>query len=91
MPKSKQTTSKPLVVDSIEIRLSDGQAFEIKSRDVERFCDAVARQNQAEKLGKRPPKSRFDREINLLTLALLNKENTPMVDIACAIIRSDKA
>lgn len=88
MPKAKQF--KPLAVDSIEVRLNDGQTFEIKTRDVERFCSAIHCQLQAERLGKRAPKSKFDREIALLAAALIPKEGRPLLDIACTIIRSDR-
>ena len=89
MSKAKRTTPKPVLVDSVEIRLSNGQSIVITAREIDAFCLAGFRRIQAEKLGQAMPKTRFTGEWELLEEASMHKENRPLLQIALAVVQRD--
>lgn len=89
MSKAKQIKPKPLVVESVAVRLSDGRAFEIKSRDIEALCVAGFRRMYAYRMGRPARKTRFDRELKLLEATAPHNPNLPILAVVTSVFRSE--
>lgn len=91
LKKRLQKLETDLQVESIELELSNSKRLYIKRRDVLRITTDGMRRRYAEMEGLPMPKSKFDRELDLLQRVSCPPANQPLLAIACAALNRGKA
>jgi len=78
-----------LRVESIVAELSNGDSFVLRRRDVLRICLDGFRMRYAELVGSPQPKSKFERELQLLQ-RVCTKTNEPLLAIISSVLYQDE-
>jgi len=84
-----RTLEQVLRVERVVVELDNGDSFVIGRRDVLRICLDGFRMRYAELVGSPQPKSKFERELQLLQ-RVCTKTNEPLLAIISSVLYQDE-